>query len=99
MKKKLKIPKYETTKYVPLSEIVPDNWKSWFYDAISQDAPFSWGDNNRTLVDAISFGHHAQERMDVEESFGKAGTIRGRKNFFSMLDQLEKDQVYIDLES
>lgn len=93
------MPEYETAKYVPLSEIVPENWKSWFYDAIILDAPFSWGDNNRTLVDAISFGHHAHERMDVEESFGNAGKIKGRKRFFSMLDQLEKDQVYIDLEN
>lgn len=99
MKKQIKVPVYETAKYVPLSEIVPDNWKDWFYGAISQEAPFSWGDNNRTLVDAISFGHHAQEVMDMEESFGNIGTIKGRKNFFSMLDQLEKDQVYIDLEN
>jgi hypothetical protein len=50
-------------------------------------------------VDAISFGHHAEERIDMEESFGNIGTIRGRKNFFSLLDKLEKDQVYIDLEN
>jgi hypothetical protein len=99
MKKQIKVPEYETAKYVPLSVIVPDNWKSWFYDAISLDAPFSWGDNNRTLVDAISFGHHAEERIDMEESFGNIGTIKGRKSFFSMLDQLEKEQIYIDLEN
>lgn len=99
MKKQIKVPEYETAKYVPLSEIVPDNWKDWFYTAISEDAPFSWGDNNRTLVDAISFGHHASERIDTEESFGNNGVIKGRKNFFAVLNKLEKDQVYIDLEN
>lgn len=99
----MKTPKAQTAKFVPISEIVPKSWKDWFYCAISQDAPFSWGDNNRTLVDAISFGHHAEDVLDMEESFGsntgRDGLIKGRKDFFLILNELAKKKVYIDLEN
>ena len=100
---KTKLPKTQTAKFVPISEIVPKDWNGWFYDVISQDAPFSWGDNNRTLVDAISFGHHAEDMLDMEESFGsntgRDGLIEGREEFFDILNALAKKKVYIDLEN
>lgn len=92
--------KPQTAKFVSLSEIVPKDWDSWFYTAISEDAPFSWGDNNRTLVDATSFGHHAERILDVEQSFGSIGTtIKGRKKFFSTLNQMAEEYIYVDLET
>lgn len=100
MKKPIKTIKPKTCKYIEVSEIVPEDWKSWFFAAISQNAPFSWGDNNRTMVDAISFGHHVEEVLDVEETFGENTSIKKhRKKFFNMLNDLEKKLVYIDLEN
>ena len=38
-----------------------------FYESLSNDAPFSWGDNNRTLVTAQRVMNHMVERgMDEE---------------------------------
>lgn len=101
----MKKPKYQVAKYVPLSDVVPENWKSWFYEILIEGAPFSWGDNNRSLVDPISFGHHAEEVLDTEESFGNKGNITKRKYkserkaFFNLLTDLEKNRIYIDLEN
>ena len=39
----------ETCEFIALTEIVPEAWRNWFYEMISENAPFSWGDNNRTL--------------------------------------------------
>lgn len=95
--------KPQTAKFISLSDIVPKDWESWFYTAISEDAPFSWGDNNRTLVDAISFGHHAQHVLDMEESFGsntgRDSVIKGRKKFFSTLNEMAEKYIYVDLEN
>lgn len=100
----MKTPKAQTVELVPMSEIVPDEWKSWFHGWFNEGAPFSWGNNNRTLVDPIRFGHHAEDVLDNEESFssehtGRNGSIKGRKKFFSVLNQLAENGVYIDLEN
>lgn len=96
----MKKTKYHIAKYVPISDIVPEDWKGWFFEAISQNAPFSWGDNNRTLIDAISFGHHAEECIDLEDSFEYNPTIKKhRKKFFNSLTDLAKNHIYVDLEN
>lgn len=47
-----------TCKYIPLTDIVPLSWNSFFYAELAQDAPFSWGDNNKTLVTATRIADH-----------------------------------------
>ena len=100
---KTNIPKAQTAKFLPISEIIPKDWHGWFYCAISQDPPFSWGDNTRTLIDAISFGHHVEDVLDMEESFGnnvgEDGTIEGREKFFDILNAMAKKNIYVDLEN
>jgi hypothetical protein len=94
MKNKLPI---QSCKYVCLTDITPKEWDGWFYLAISEDAPFSWGDNNRTMVDAMSFSHHVQRVMDFhdEEEVNEKQLIE----FYETLGELERKQVYIDLEN
>ena len=100
MKTKIEIPKPQTAKFVPVSEIIPQGWDCWFYTAISENSPFSWGDNNRTLIDAISFGHHVEDVLDVESSFGNESiTETKRKTFFDILSELGKKRIYVDLEN
>ena len=52
MKKDLR---YHTARYVNVSDLVPKNWNSWFWASISDNAPFTWGSNNHSLVDVESF--------------------------------------------
>ena len=56
--------KTETCKFIPISKLVPKKWMGWFYDVISQNAPFTWGDNNRTLITANRLANHAKECLD-----------------------------------
>jgi hypothetical protein len=87
----------QSCKYVCVTDIVPKEWKGWFYTAISENAPFSWGDNNRTMVDAMSFSHHVQEVIDIHDEIkiNKKSLI----DFYNTLGELERKQVYIDLEN
>ena len=90
-------PQIYSCKYVCVTEIVPKEWTDWFYDMINQDAPFSWGDNNRTMVDALSFAHHVQDRIDLQDEVKISK--KTLKSFYKTLDDLEKQLIYIDLEN
>ena len=90
-------PQIYSCKYVCVTVIVPKQWSDWFYDMISQDPPFSWGNNNRTMVDALSFAHHVQDRLDFQDEIKISQ--KTLKSFYKTLDDLEKQLIYIDLEN
>lgn len=55
--------------FYPITDIVDHSGEDseGFYASLSDDAPFSWGDNNRTLVTAQRIMNHMAERgMDEE---------------------------------
>ena len=59
--------KTETCEFVAVSTLIPENWvKSEFWSVVSENAPFSWGDNNRSLVTANNFLTHMIKSMNVE---------------------------------
>lgn len=49
--------------FVLASDLVPKTWKFWFWEAISEDAPFAWGSNNHGLVRAGDFADYCEERL------------------------------------
>lgn len=49
--------------FVPVTELVPPSWRSWFWSEISDSAPFAWGTNDRTLVLATRFAAHCRSRL------------------------------------
>lgn len=61
----------ETTAFVPgtclVDDRLPDYLAGEVWEAISSDAPFSWGDNNRTLVTLERFRDHAKETLGESE--------------------------------
>ena len=59
------VPKAEV--FYELSNIVPPAWTSWFYGRISENAPFSWGDNDRTMVTMERLIEHIERTFDIEE--------------------------------
>lgn len=86
----------QSVDFVPISDIVPSEWKSWFYQALSTDAPFSWGDNNRTLVTASRILDFVDEWLDYYE--GEDGyTEESCREFREQLENL--GELYIDLEN
>lgn len=85
----------ETCEFIPASIVLPSGWASWFWEAFSENAPFSWGDNDITLVTAERFADHARE--EVEKASRAAGVTRVAWGLFlEMLGAL--GETYIDLE-
>jgi len=82
-------PDLRSCKFVHLTDLVPDDMH-WIYDALSDNAPFSWGDNDRTLVHASRVAEHVHDMLDRETS----ETVT---QFLKQLDGL--GEIYIDLEN
>jgi hypothetical protein len=83
-----------TVDMVEVSSIVPENWAWWFYSIISENAPFSWGDNNRTLVTASRFYDHVKECLEINASEVPEEEIQ---EFLKVVEDL--GETYIDLEN
>ena len=87
----------DTLKSVGVTQIIPDNWKDFIWTGLSDDAPFSWGDNNHSLVDAFSFGDHLESVLDFyEEDYEEIK--EHRQAVFDTINYLESNKIYIDLE-
>lgn len=78
----------QTCKFVSATELVPREWDDWFWETIGDNAPFSWGDNNRSLVAACDFARHCGNRMDDS---------RETQAFLDRVRSL--GDMYIDLET
>jgi hypothetical protein len=89
MSKRIRVCK---TEFVEVTDLVPKQWGSWFYECISNNAPFSWGDNNRSMVTAECFARHCEDRLDDVPT--TQGAIR---EWFKKVYGL--GQMYIDLEN
>jgi hypothetical protein len=78
----------QTCKFVSATDLVPKGWRKWFWGEISENAPFSWGDNNRSMVTASAFANHCEERLDDSPKV---------KRFLKKVRSL--GDMYVDLES
>jgi hypothetical protein len=83
--------KAKTVKFVPIRELVNPAWNNWFFSLLSEDAPFSWGDNNFTLISAGRFKKYVTHILYDGKSAGAA-------ELMETLTYLEQDDVYINLE-
>ena len=82
-----------TAEFVLVTDLVPTAWRNWFWELISEGAPFSWGDANRTLITASSFADHCEKRLlDSEGTSASAKT-----KFLRAVRAL--GETYIDLEN
>lgn len=93
----------ETCKYIESTELIPDNW-DWFFCAISENAPFSWGDNNRTMVSPERFLNHCEDVFEFHEEVDedeKDIFVKRLKTLIRLDDASRADGgmgIYIDLE-
>lgn len=87
-------PLIEICPFVPLSEIVPKNCGEGFWSTLSENAPFSWGDNNRTLIKASRLKTHCQECISYLDD---EKTIKEFEKIIQSLKELE--DIDIDLEN
>ena len=86
----------ETCEFIEATSIVPREWDMWFWALISDNAPFSWGDNNRSMVTASDFRRHCADRLldAADDEDVSQGAI---DSFLKRLEDLE--ETYIDLEN
>ena len=87
----------DTLRATPVSMILPPEWRDWVWTAISEGAPFSWGDNNHSLVDPLDFGDHLQDVMEVwkDDDFAESDEA---KRVFEILTYLHQNHIFVDLE-
>jgi len=80
----------KTAKYVDASELIPSDWTNWFWEEFSENAPFSWGENNLSLIAPEDFLKYA-----VSENIyaGNAMKRRAEYQFGSFLPKDEKGLV------
>jgi len=93
----MNLPTVKTFPYVDLGEITPVNWLPHFYARISEDAPFSWGDNNLTLVTAERFKNHVEDVLDKNHATDEE--LWEYNEFMKLLDILGSQSILINLES
>jgi hypothetical protein len=86
--------KVETCQFIRATNLVPKNWHNWFFYLFSEDAPFSWGDNNRTLITAERFYNHAKDILDSDDL---QASKKNKDNFLKKIKNL--GSTYIDLEN
>ena len=86
----------ETCAFVSMSSLIPPHWWDWAFYLISDSAPFSWGDNNRTMVAKHRFHDHCTNRFEDVVRDGDVSQAE-LDMFFVKLDKVP-DNVYIDLE-
>lgn len=79
--------------FIEVSDLVPQSWGDWFWCLISEDAPFSWGDNNRTLIAASRFHAHCIDRLEDVEDVSNEEI----EKFLKTIESL--GETYIDLEN
>lgn len=85
-------PKVQACCFVNASDIIPNEIEREFWRVLSENSPFSWGDNNKSLVCAIDLAHHIRE---IEENFGIP-----KETLNNILQELESlEETYVDLEN
>jgi len=94
----MKSPKFETCTFICVTDLVPKHWRPWFFEMLSSDAPFSWGDNNRTLITVERFIDHVQDCFDMRKGDEAMPSDRAVKRYIKGLCGLSAG-IYIDLEN
>ena len=84
----------EVCEFIPATNLIPYWAKNWFWGEFSSSAPFSWGDNNRTLITASRFAGHAQEVL--MDHYDSDLPMRAQRWINELRDLGE---TYIDLEN
>ena len=84
--------------YVGVWQIIPEEWNSWVWDALTEDAPFSWGDNIHSLVDPRDFANHLEFVLSSDD-VDYQSMSEYKEAVFDTLNYLCAKQILIDLES
>ena len=91
--------KKQTCEFIEATTLIPNNWTNWFWGLISESAPFSWGDNNRSLVCCCDFLEHVKNMIDIDDLIEDGCKIT-QEEYDEFCEKLESlGTTYIDLEN
>ena len=85
-----------TCEFVEATALIPREWDAWFWVKISDNAPFSWGDNDRSMVCACDFRRHCEDRL-LDAAYDEDVPQEEIDQFLEMLGEL--GTLYVDLEN
>ena len=88
----------EEVKHVAMSQVIPEDWAHWFFDALSNGSTFTWGDANLTLVHADRFMDEMEDILDSEDEM-EHNIAEHREAVIDTLKYLSANNIYVDLES
>ena len=85
-------PKMQTLQFIAASDLIQKSLGK-FWAAVTEDAPFSFGDNNRTLITASRLADHCDDTVCYDDNFDTDEVNK----FIAELREL--GDTYIDLEN
>lgn len=87
-----------TTQYLNIVNLIPKEL-DFIWDIFSDGCPFSFGDNNVTLVDAITIRNWVNEIYDLYDDKPKSKKAeKAIKKFTELMNLCFDAQVYINVE-
>lgn len=84
--------KVQTVQFIAASDLIPQSLGK-FWAAVTEDAPFSFGDNNRTFITASRLADHCDDTVCDDDDFDTDEVNK----FIAELREL--GDTYIDLEN
>lgn len=89
--------------YIAVTDLLPKSWQPEIFEILSGDAPFSWGDNNRTLISIERFRDHIEDCFDafiaIDDDPELVGPLRDEYNAFIDLLGILPHWLYVDMEN
>jgi hypothetical protein len=90
------------TKHLNIVDVIPDEL-DFIWDSFSDDCPFSFGDNNYTLVDALTIRNWVRNCYDlcIDGDISPASQKKAEKaidKFTELMNLCFHAQVYINVE-
>jgi hypothetical protein len=90
-----------TTQYLNIVDVIPKEL-DFIWDSFSDGCPFSFGDNNATLVDALTIRNWVTECYDLGEGdlspSAHKKAEKAIKKFSELMNLCFDGQVYINVE-
>ena len=89
--------KVQAIAFVHAVDVVPKQWHAWFWDAIAEGAPFTWGDNDYSIISMASFINWCERRIEPYEVDEKSPVSAEDLNaFYTRLRAL--GNLWLDME-
>lgn len=98
---RIKLDEIQTALYIPVSRLFAGKWEA-YETFTSWDNPFSWGENDRTLINTDTILHSLNRLFeDIDDREANFDVLKDIQEVIHELERLEErhvDTLYIDME-